>query len=416
MRSSPFLKHNLVFFTGSLVVSALNYLYYPVLGRMLEPVHFGEVQALLTLYMQAAIFLSILTYVTVHVTVNSRTETERNQILLSLERVAMLVGYSLLGIALLLTPQLKSFLNFTEIQPFIILIAALALSIPLAFRMAFLRGRKLFAKVSTTEAIGSLSKLTLSSLLVLIGWQTFGAVTGLVLAQIISLWLAIGWAREAGFRGFGLRSDPARLAKLRPHFIYALAVFMVSSGIVAILSIDIIAIKHYFPPEQAGLYAGISTVARIVYFLMAPFTGVLLTLVSLNQTARKNALQLKGSLVLATALGVAALLFMSLFPDFSVRLLVGSKYLTYAQYLPRLALIMLLLSISNTLLMYQISLRRYTYCVWPVLTVLAMISLVYMDHDTVASVINVILTGTFGLVIGICGQMAVRGILPQKSN
>lgn len=65
-----FLRHNAIYMVGSLSVAALNYLFYPVLGRMLSPADFGEVQALTSLFTQAAIFLTILTYVTVHVTVN----------------------------------------------------------------------------------------------------------------------------------------------------------------------------------------------------------------------------------------------------------------------------------------------------------------------------------------------------------
>jgi O-antigen/teichoic acid export membrane protein len=48
------LWHNGIFFVGSLVASVLNYLYYPVLGRMLHPAAFGESQTLVSMFLQVA--------------------------------------------------------------------------------------------------------------------------------------------------------------------------------------------------------------------------------------------------------------------------------------------------------------------------------------------------------------------------
>src|SRR5262249_32510346 len=65
--ASPFLRHNAVYFAGSLLVAFLNYLYYPVLGRLLQPADFGEVQAVISLFLQAGVFLQVLGTVTVGV-------------------------------------------------------------------------------------------------------------------------------------------------------------------------------------------------------------------------------------------------------------------------------------------------------------------------------------------------------------
>src|SRR6185369_17184709 len=101
--------------------AGLNYLFYPVLGRMLSPADFGEVQTLTSLFTQAAIFLTILTYVTIHVTVEMPDETERNQTLLGLEKLAVYIGYGALLVALLCVNQLRTFLHFTGNAQFIAL-------------------------------------------------------------------------------------------------------------------------------------------------------------------------------------------------------------------------------------------------------------------------------------------------------
>lgn len=378
----------------------------------MNPADFGEVQALISLYMQGAIFLNILSFVTIHVTVNIEDEMRRNQTLLALERVAIIVGGSMLAIALLFVQKLKEFLNFHEVWPFLALIAALGLTIPLVFRMAFLRGRKLFAKSALTDGMGSLTKLILAPILVVLGFKAFGAIAALAISQIFSLGLAYVWARQAGFQGFGLKDKQASLTSLKPQLAYTLSVFLVSLSIFTILSLDILAVKHYFPPEIAGFYAGIATIARIIYFLTAPITGVLLTAVSLNQSKLKNRYQLLGSLGLITGIGGTALLFISALPELSIKILVGSKYLAFANYLPRLSLVMLLLAIANAMLMYNISLRRYKFSWVPLAALILTIILVTNNHASVSEIINSLLIGSSALIIG----TTILNILPANNH
>ena len=399
IRTSPFLRHNAIFMAGSLGVAALNYLFYPVLGRLMSPADFGEVQTLTSLFTQAAIFLTILTYVTIHVTVNTPDVTERNQILLGLEKVAMIAGYSLLLIALLSVNQLRIFLNFTDNWPFVALIVALAISVPLAFRMAFLRGKKQFLRASVTDGIGSGAKLLLAPILVLIGYHSLGAISALAIAQVVSLVAGLVWARQAGFYGSALGAKRLRFDLLKPYLKHAFAVLLGVGGVTIIQTLDIIAIKHYFSPTEAGLYAGITTIAGIVYFLMAPVTAVLITTVGDNQTRRKNQAHLKASLTLMVLLGGGALLVMYLFPGIIINILVGSKYLVDASYLPRVGLAMLFLAVANMLMMYHIALKRYKYSFVSIAICAILLGLMQLNHGKIEDVINNIVLGSLFLLI-----------------
>lgn len=398
-KKSPFLRHNITFLSGSLAVAALNYLFYLVLGHILTPADFGEVQALTSLFTQAAIFLTILTYVTIHVTVNVSDEQVRNQTLLGLERLAMIAGCALLALALIFVNQLRGFLRFTENWPFVALIAALALSIPLAFRMAFLRGQKQFFRASLTDGTGSLAKLLIAPVFVLLGGRSFGAISALAISQMLSLAVGIVWARQAGFHGFALGVSRLHFDLLKPHLKHAGAVLLGAGGVTLMQTLDIISIKHYFSATEAGLYAGVTTIAGIVYFLMAPITGVLITLVGSNQLTRQNQLRLKASLALMFALGGGALLVMSLYPEIIIKLLVGTKYLVAAHYLPRIGLAMLLLAAANALMMYHIALKRYAYSWASIVIFVIMLGLMRANHATIGHAINNIVFGSFLLLI-----------------
>jgi O-antigen/teichoic acid export membrane protein len=399
IKTSPFLRHNAIFLVGSLSVAVLNYLFYPILGRLMAPDDFGEVQTLTSLFTQAAIFLTILTYVTVHVTVNILDVEKRNQTLLGLERIAMIGGYLVLGGALASVEFLKTFLHFEDSWPFVALIAALAISIPLAFRMAFLRGQQQFLRASMTDGIGSAAKLVLAPILVLLGFQSLGAVGALAISQVLSLVAGIAWARQAGLHGFAFSASRLNLHLIRPYFKHAIAVLLGAGGITIVQTLDMVTIKHYFSPTEAGLYAGITTIAGIVYFLMAPVTGVLMTLVSNNQSLRKNQLRLKASIGLMLLLGGGALGVMTLFPNIVIDLLVGSKYDVNAHLLPRIGLAMLLLAVANAIMMYHIALKCYRFSLGSVVVCAMMLVLMMVNPDKVGDVINNVVVGSFILLV-----------------
>jgi O-antigen/teichoic acid export membrane protein len=275
------------------------------------------------------------------------------------------------------------------------LIVALALSIPQAFRVSYLRGRWHYTQVSLVGIIGSAAKLILGTALVLVGWRSFGAITGLALAQVVTLGVCLFWAHQAGFHGFGMRrTGHLPLRSLKPQLLYAGSVLLVSGSITIMQTLDVVAVKHYFTALQAGLYAGVTTIAGIVFFLMSPVVSVLITLVSLKQPPAKNRLQLQGSLVLMAVLGGAALLVMALFPETVIRALVGSKYLAYAPYLSRIGLFMMLLSLANAFTMYHIALSRYQYSFGAPAALAVTLGLLSVRHGSILAVINDLLLGS----------------------
>jgi O-antigen/teichoic acid export membrane protein len=40
-------RHNLIFFVGTLAIAVFNYLYYPIVGRLVTVSDFGEIQEII---------------------------------------------------------------------------------------------------------------------------------------------------------------------------------------------------------------------------------------------------------------------------------------------------------------------------------------------------------------------------------
>lgn len=400
VRSSTFLRHNAIFFAGAVAVGVLNYAYYPILGRMLDIEAYGEVQALVALFLQLVIFLTVLSQITVNVVANYKDELQKQKVVYELEKVALYMSLFMLLVVVAFGWQLKDFLNFTSVWPFIILMFAVVATVPLTFRSAFLRGHKKFGLVSGINLTAAATKIIFSVGLVAVGWSTGGAIVGIVAAQVVAFLFAAHAAYKIGFRrpeGASHATLPD-LKVLRPEVKYGLFVLCGSLIVTVLSSIDIFVVKHYFSPQVAGEYAGISTVARMIYFLTASVAQVLLPSVRINQPARENRMFLVKSLALVGVLGGGALLVFTLFSKQIITILMGHAYTTYVHLLPELSLAMLIISVLNLVISYYIALRRYQISGIVIFGALVTGWLLFVNHTTLQDVVNSLTIGSASML------------------
>jgi O-antigen/teichoic acid export membrane protein len=396
LRHSQFLRHNAIFFFGSVLVGALNYLYYPVLGRLMAPASFGEVQTIVSLFLQLSIFLTVLSLVVVNIVTNTTGEGQRNELVFEFEKLAVAVAVVLVISSLVFGKQLQSFLQFTSPWPFVLLALAVLVNVPFTLRAAVLRGKQRFGLVSAANIIAAGGKIALSAGLVLIGLSTSGAIGGLVLAQLAAGVFVVVWAFKLGLRHargrrrFGL-PDMRRLA---PELKYGLFVLVGSLAITLQYSIDVIVAKHYFDAHTAGLYAGIASVARVIFFLTVSVSQVLLSAVRLRHRPQQNSQLLFRSLILVSIVGLPALLLLAITPGTAVKLLMGGSYEALSPLLPRLSLAVFIVSILNLLAIYYLALRRYSVAIVAALGMALTYVLLLWRHQTPADIVDSMLLGS----------------------
>ena len=409
LRQSSFLKHNAVFFFGSIAVGALNYLYYPVLGRLLPPAAFGEIQVLVSLFLQFTIFLNVLTLITVNIAVNYKDSEKAHRMIFELEKLASYFAVGILAFSLIGGEFLRSSLKFDSMLPFVALALAMLASIPLTFRSAYARGRKKFGIASVSQLLGAGTKIVFSVMLVMLGLGVTGAIFGIVGAQLVAFLYAARWAARLGFER-PADTNYTTLPNLKlvaPELKYAAVAFVGLLTITLMMSIDVIAAKYYFDARTAGLYAGIATVARIVFFLAAPIAQVLMPLVKIDESPQENRALLLRSLALTIVVCGGFVGICAVMPEFIVKILMGVDYITYAYLLAPLALAICIISITNLICMYYLSLRRKMVMVVGIIGFAATLSFMVMWHSSLqalvysmltASILTLSATGTYVLV------------------
>lgn len=395
-RQSSFLRHNAVFFFGSLAVGVMNYAYYPIVGRMMDPAAFGELQVLVSLFLQFTIFLNVLGMITINIVANYKNMAGAHRVIFEIEKVAAYVTFVILLVSIAFGEFFRQQLRFDSTLPFVALALALLISIPLTFRSSYIRAEKRFGVASVTQLIGAFTKLIGSVVLVALGMGVVGAMVGIVGAQFVAFLYAARWAARVGFKR---PSDthygtPPDLKAIMPEIKYASAVFVGLLSVTMMMSIDVIAVKYYFDATTAGLYAGIATVARILFFVAAPISQVLMPLVKTSQSARENMLLLGKSLALTTGVCGVILIWCIVAPEAIIRLLMGQAYVAYANLLPMLAIVVFIISVVNLVFMYYLVLRRTMIMLIGIMDFVVLISLLLWRHDTLHAVVYSLLLGS----------------------
>jgi len=393
---SSFLKHNAIFFIGSVLVGALNYAYYPILGRLMSPAEFGEIQVLVSLFLQFTIFLNVLGMITINITANYDSTAKAHRMIYELEKLAVFIAVGILVISIVAGGFFAQALQFDSSTPFIALALALVVSIPLTFRSSFARGQKKFGVASLSQLIGAGVKILFSAGLVIAGLGVAGAMFGIVGAQFAAFLYAGWWAAKLGLERPKL-NQYGKLPVLKdilPEIKYSGFVFLGLLSITLMMSVDVIFVKYYFDAETAGQYAGIATVARILFFLAVPVAQVLIPMVTLKQSTRKNNQLLAKSTLLTLGVCGIALIPCLLFPDLILIILMGGQYGELAHLLPILSFVVFIISLVNLIMMYYLALRRKMMALIGIIGFGVVVGLVLVNHATVSTIVYNILLGS----------------------
>lgn len=409
VRSNQFLKQNIVFFIGSVSVGALNYLYYPVIGRLMTPSAFGEVQTLISLFLQLTIFLNVLSLVAVNLIANTKDERAQ-RIVTELQLAALWVAGLSLLVTTLMAAGLQEAFHFTSGWPFILLALALVAAVPFTFQTAYLRAQKRFATTSVANLLVAGGKLLLSAFLVLIGFGTAGAIGGLIAAQLIGLWYALSKTKLRPRKVVATLQkrwwpDVATIAGELRYVGFAL-VGLLSATL--FLSLDVIIVKYFFDAHTAGLYAGVATVARIIFFLTASVAQVLLPSVKIEAPHKENTSLLRKSLLIMTGLSLPVLLFAWLLPSFTINILMGQQYLAFASLLAPLSLAIFFVSVLNLLVSYCLALRYYPPIVLTAAGTILTFAAIITWHDSLQTIVTLLLGGAAGVTGAVGAWLLIK--------
>ena len=357
-----FFRHNAVFFVGSMLVAVLNYLYHPIVSRMLTVEQFGEVQAYLSIAMQFTVVAGVFGMVVLNIKANhdeakKSESTEQNSLIAQLYTLSMGLMVVISALLLAASPYLTHGLALSTSSGLFIVVGILLLSTSQTFANFHLQAEKFFAKVSISGIIASLGKIVFSVLFIYLGFSVAGALAGYLVATFVALAYIYPKTKStiSPSQFTWVHFTPELWRELR----FGVLVLFATGFATFLYTADIIVVRYFFTEETAGLYAGIATVARIIVFATASVAGVAIAHVKLRQSREENHALMRKSLVIVTLIGGCGLTLFTLFPELIMSMLMGSRFLSLAPLLPLLTLLMFAVSITNLFVMYFLALRKF---------------------------------------------------------
>ena len=371
-----------------MVVAFLNYIFYPILGRLLSPADFGDLQALVSLIAQSAIILGALSIVAVNIVANTENPDERDAILTELQKTTFWIVGIVFVLFLLTVSKLKSFFNFSSIYPLLGLAIILFISALTTFRNAYLQGSCHFTRLSVSGVISALGRLVFAVVFIFLGLGVFGVIFGIILSNIAVLVYLYYQTKDSLHLNAKTNLHILEKGSIKKELKYGVLVFFATTLVTFFYTSDILIVKHYFNSVDAGLYGGISAIAKILFFAVGPTSAILFSSVKLKQTFLENASALKKSFLISFIVGGAGLLIFYMFGDTIISLMIGSKYASFAHYLPKAGLMMLLSAIVNIFIYYFLALRRFFLIAVSVVGMSFLWFILFQGHTSIDAVLN----------------------------
>jgi O-antigen/teichoic acid export membrane protein len=391
--SNRILGGSMVMLVGSGLVSAVNFGYNVAVARLLGPAAFGHAAAAVTLLMLLSAITLAFQLVCAKFIAKNESAGAKAMVFTVLRRRAWCVGVILGSCLILLSGRVASYLNLPSPQLVVVLALGVAFYIPLGVKRGALQGTCAFSRLSINFILEALVKTVGAVLLIEFGKGVTGAVSAISASVIVAYFL------PPLTRELDVRPEEG----IPPSFREGMQAIVFFVGQVIINNIDILLVKHFFASEQAGLYAAVALVGRVVYMLC---WSVISAMFPISASAKKpeeaNPSVLIVPLLLVLGIALAFTAGLGFFPDFILRTIFGAGF-DRAGGID--ALLMLYAaatgtySLSVVLMAYEMS-RRLANTGWIQLVYSGGIVLgIYFFHSTLRQVILVQLVAMVILLI-----------------
>ena len=369
------------------VVNAGNYVYNLIMGRWLGPSLFADLSLIVTLllivtFVTAPIQMTTARYSAIH------TADGDMQALSAIRsfiwRIAAGLGLTLTALFVLFSPLLQKFFHTQSAYPFIIFGLAMPFSLLQGVERGILQGQTRFQILAVSYQVEMWTRLLVSIGLVALGMSVNGAVTGISLSFFFT-WLT---ARLSVRDVFG-RVEITKAVRLELTA-FAMPVLVSQLGQILINNSDVILVKRYYEAGQAGQYAALALIGRIVFFATWSVVTTMFPIVAQKQKMGEphgHLLWLSLGIVMAVS---APIVLLTIFvPEWIVRILFGAQYLGIAPLLWLYALSTSLYASANVVINYRLSLGRGQETRFAIAAGVAQVAGIILFHGSLAQVVYV---------------------------
>jgi O-antigen/teichoic acid export membrane protein len=389
MRS--FLRNNMLILVLLNSSNIFNYLFQLIAGRGLTTIDYGSFNAVNSMAIILSAPIAVLPLVFSRYTVKlAESGLEQvKRLLVNGFRSLVFFASALFLIGLVAIPWLQNFIHLEAKTPIVIMLVQLALSLVLPVFLGVIQGLHRFTAFGICGSSIALSRF-LSGLLFVLALEW--GINGALLSGTVSMFVALGIGLWAVRDILKLPGEPLPHDLFSEMRKYSFPVFISTTMVMVLGNLDIVLVKHYCSPEEAGLYAIAAILGRVSLFLPGVLIVVLFPEASKAQTkGKEDARILWISLAMTAFLGGSVALACTFWPEQIIVLMFGAKYQAGAELLKIISLAMAMLAVANVIFTYCLARSEFKF-LWPLARGGGMLLLLIFNfHDSALTIAKMVL-------------------------
>lgn len=357
---------------------------------MLGPVPYGELTALLSLSTIVTVAGGAITTVAMRYSGELIAVGHFNALkkfYQYLNRNVLYLSLGLLILGLVLLRPIANFFSISEYIPVAILLCSSVIGLLIVVNRGVLQGGQRFIELTVAGTIDPVIRVIIGVGLVKIGLGLSGAMAAILIAVGISYFMTFLPLRKIFRLATGkvesFRFDKKEIVAYSGPTLLA-AIFLVIS-----INLDIVLIKHFFSPEEAGIYSAISTIGKIILYVTSPIISVMFPMVSEQKTKGEKHYRVFLMSLLFTLFGSLAILAVYVVaPGKVISILYGVKFSSLYYLLPQIGLAVLFYSLVNLIVNYYLAIKNFVFLWFFALILLVQVTIISVWHPNLEVVVR----------------------------
>lgn len=390
-----FIGHPL--FTGSAIMvighnifNVGQFIYYFLTIRLLNTSQYGDLAAIISILgiigiIQLAFGLTIIKFIA-----SQKTKPAISNLIKWFNYWGLFAGAVAASVLLVLSPFISSFLNLTEPNILYVFSPMLLLLVIIYIYRSILQGLLKFKIYVASLIVDVVVRIVATVLLIILGTALFGAVIGMLIGMV------------SGFVATRLALTPylsgkrGKKPEITPLLKYSFPVFMQGLAFTSLYSTDILLVKHFFSPQDAGTYAYLSVLGRIALFCTSPITSTMFPIIAKRFTNGQPYHRIFYlCLLFVTSISLFVVILFKLIPDIPISLLNKSEG---GEILWWFGLFMALLGVALLFIQFYLSISESRPVWFFVLAAVLQAILIWFIHPSLLAVVQISILSTSLLV------------------
>lgn len=390
----PLISGSIIVFAGTIFANFLNFLFNIFMSRTLSISDYGILASLISLILIFALIAESFVPTIVHFAGSyfAKGEYEKIQgVFFQANKIAIFLG----GLSFLaFTFFAKNIGNFLNINnDFLVILIGVIIFFGFmgSLNRAILQAKLLFKYMSFINAISSSVKLIIGILLVFLGFKVTGAIFGFLLSFFVLFILIF-----IPLKDFLKNSNTSFSLGMKNLFSYGAPATITLFSLTFFITSDILLVKHFFSPKEAGIYAGLSLIGRVIYFITAPITTVMFPIIVQKYSKKENYINtFKMAFLFVLLLSSIITVIYFLFPDFSIKLfLKKEEYLVASSLVGYFGIFITLFSLLSILTNFYLSVKKTKVSIIITSAAILQIILIWFYHKSFLQIISISLITT----------------------